>query len=48
VKTIEKTSKKISDQNLRQQLNKINTAMEQIRKKLEKDYGVSPLNYCDD
>jgi hypothetical protein len=41
VKKIEKTSKGFSDENISQQLNKINAAMEQIRKKVEKDYGVS-------
>lgn len=41
VKKIEKSSKGFRDENTREELNKINAAMEQIRKKLEKDFGVS-------
>jgi hypothetical protein len=41
VKKIEKSAKGFRDENTRQELNKINTAMEQIRKKLAKDFGVS-------
>lgn len=39
VKKIEKGSKGPNDQNVRQ-LNAINAAMERIREKVEKDYGV--------
>lgn len=41
VKMIEKRSKGFRDKNSRQQLHKINAAMEKVRKKLEKDFGVS-------
>ena len=41
VKKIEKGSKSLRDENTRQKLNEINAAMEQVRKKLEKDFGVS-------
>lgn len=41
MKKFEKTSKRLRDESIRQKLNKINAAMEQIRKKLEKDYGIS-------
>lgn len=40
VKKIEHSSKRFRDGNTRQELNKINAAMEQIRKKVEKDFGV--------
>ena len=41
VKKIQKSAKGFRDENTRQELNKINATMEQIRKKVEKDYGVS-------
>lgn len=41
VKKIQKSAKGFRDENTRQELNKINVTMEQIRKKVEKDYGVS-------
>ena len=40
VKKIQKSSKGFGDENSRQELNKINAAMEQIRKKAEKNYGI--------
>lgn len=40
VKKIQKSAKGFRDENTRQELNKINATMEQIRKKVEKDYGV--------
>jgi hypothetical protein len=41
VKKFKKTPKRLRDESIRQKLNKINRAMEQRRKKLEKDYGIS-------
>jgi hypothetical protein len=41
VKEFRSTSKHPRDESLRQKLNKINAAMEKIRKTLERDYGIS-------
>jgi hypothetical protein len=41
IKKIEKSPKSFRDENSRQELNKINAAMDQIRKKAEKDFGIS-------
>jgi hypothetical protein len=40
VNKIKKSPKGVRDQNMRQELNSINLAMEKIRKTLEKDYGI--------
>jgi hypothetical protein len=42
IKKIKKSSKGFADENT-QELNKINAAMEQIRKKIEKDYGSAKI-----
>jgi hypothetical protein len=41
LKNIGKASKGHNDEDIRQQLIRITAAMEQIRRKIEKDYGVS-------
>jgi len=41
INKIEKSPKSLRDENTLQELNKINAAMDQIRKKIEKDFGIS-------